>query len=69
MKRLFAIPMLAGLLAACATTHDKGWQGSGAKPFDTAKAGCESESLAQPAGDLRTQAFETCMATQGWHRP
>lgn len=69
MKRLSAFPMLACLLAACATTHDAGWHGSGAAPFDAAKAGCEYESLAQPAGDARTQAFEACMAARGWHRP
>ena len=50
MKRLFAIPMLAGLLAACATIHDTGWQGSGAKPFDTARPGASpNPSPSQPA--------------------
>ena len=63
------ILMLAALAAAgCASLHDAGWTGEGAEPFDGARAACEAEAVATPAGDARTRAFEACMAGKGWHR-
>jgi hypothetical protein len=63
------MPIAAALsLAACASLHDAGWQGSGAEPFDGAKGACESEAAATPAGDARVAAFDACMAGKGWHR-
>lgn len=57
------------LLGACATTGGNGgWHGENAQPYDGAKAACEAE-VAGMAQDTRTQAFEACMATRGWHRP
>jgi hypothetical protein len=56
------------LLSACASMHDNGWQGDDAQPFDAAKDRCEAESATVPKGDARRQAFEACMAGQGWHR-
>ena len=68
MRLSFVI--LAALAATgCATVRDRGWQGSGAEPFDGAKTACEAEAAAQPAGAARTAAFEACMAGKGWHRP
>jgi hypothetical protein len=62
---------LAVLVSGCASMgKNEGWQGVDAQPFDTAKALCEAEAVARadPA-DVRTAAFEACMASQGWHRP
>lgn len=68
MRSSFLI-LAACAVAGCATLHDRGWQGSGAEPFDGAKAACEAEAAAKPEGTARTEAFEACMARQGWHRP
>lgn len=55
-------------LAACASLHDAGWKGTDAEPFDGARAACESEAAAAPAGEGRTAVFDACMAGKGWHR-
>lgn len=57
------------LLAGCATSESRGWSGEGAVPFDSAQSSCEAEAAAQPAGEARDRAFETCMAGKGWRRP
>jgi hypothetical protein len=67
--RLSFLIVLALAAAGCATLHDRGWQGSGAEPFDGAKAACEAEAAAKPEGAARTEAFEACMAAKGWRRP
>lgn len=67
--RIASIMILAALAAGCASLHDAGWSGSGAEPFDAAKAACEAEAAAKPAGAARTEAFEACMAARGWRRP
>jgi hypothetical protein len=64
-RLLFLTPLV--LLAACASMSDNGWQGDNAQP-DAAKEKCESEAASVPKGDARKQAFEACMAGQGWHR-
>lgn len=71
MRHRMALGLLAALsVAACATTavDDRGWSGNGAEPFDGARAACEAEAAAIPAGPERTASFETCMAARGWHR-
>lgn len=61
---------LAVLVSGCASMGNEGWQGTGAQPFDAAKAHCEAEAATSAdAGDARTAALEACMAAQGWHRP
>lgn len=57
------------LLAGCVTVIDAsdngyGWTGSGAQPFDGAKADC----VRQAGSDEGTTAFVTCMADKGWTR-
>lgn len=63
---------IAALVAAgCASTgavDARGWSGEGAEPFDGARAACEADAAAMPAGEARRVAFETCMARKGWHR-
>lgn len=49
-------------LAACAT-HEPGWTGSDAVPFDSAKARCEIETQSTEG-----EAFERCMEGLGWRR-
>ena len=66
MRRIL-LPCLC-LLAACATMNDEGWRGENAQPFDAAKAKCGTESADIPK-DARRQAFDACMAGQGWRRP
>lgn len=61
MKIILSVAALL-LLAACATTSESGWTGSGAQPFDAALAECQ----VQANGD--NAALETCMAGKGWAR-
>ena len=65
-----ALALLAMLaVAGCATVDGgRGWSGDGAQPFDGARAACEAEAAAKPAGAERTQALDACMAAKGWHR-
>lgn len=65
MRRL-PVMLLSCLLAACAT-HDPGWRGADAEPFDRAQAACETE-VGALAGPERETAFEACMARKGWTR-
>lgn len=67
--RLTLLMLFTLAATGCATLHDRGWQGSGAEPFDGAKAACEAESATIEAGAARTAAFEACMAGKGWRRP
>ena len=60
-----AAAALAVLAAGCATTHDPGWQGTGATPFDAAQAECRAEAAGQPQ-DSRDERFNACMAGHGW---
>lgn len=66
--RIALLMSASAFLAACATSGDRGWRGENAQPFDGAKAHCEAE-VADMAKDARRQAFDACMAGQGWHRP
>ena len=60
-------PVLACLvmLSACAT-HDRGWTGDKAMPFDTAQAECDARTRELPAGKEREAAFDACMKEHGW---
>jgi len=60
--------LAATLLAGCAT-HDHGWTGKGATPFDTAQAECDAKTKDLPAGKQREGAFDQCMEENGWRRP
>jgi hypothetical protein len=60
----FVIGIAAAALSACASTHEPGWTGSGATPFDTAKARCQIETQT-----VEGPAFEACMQALGWRRP
>lgn len=53
----------ACLLSACASTHDGGWTGRDAAPFDNAVAMCQIETQTVDGPD-----FERCMASKGWTR-
>lgn len=65
----FAVLLLGGLLAACASGGDtRGWHGADAQPFDASLAECENEAASQPAGDAGAEAMEACMARHGWTR-
>lgn len=67
MRRLrFLMLPLSLVLAGCAT-HDPGWRGTDAEPFDDAKAACEAE-VAGLSAAAREAAFESCMAKRGWTR-
>lgn len=61
---LAALPLLA---TACAT-HDRGWTGSNAVPFDTAEHDCTVATATMADAALRRQAFAECMADKGWSR-
>lgn len=68
MSRVLSLSSLL-LLSACASMGDNGgWHGENAQPFDAARDKCETESASVPKGEARRQAFEACMAGQGWHR-
>lgn len=45
---------VAVLVAGCATTHDPGWQGTGATHFDAAQAECRAEAATLPRGQPRS---------------
>ena len=66
--RAAVVLALATLLGGC-VSMDPGWQGTGAQPFDQAKADCEQEAAGMAFGDARESAFEACMASKGWNRP
>jgi len=68
MNRLIPTAAMVAMLAACATTHEPGWQGSAATPFDTARRHCEAHVVRQMTEVTREAAFEACMAGQGWRR-
>lgn len=53
----------AMLLSACASTHEGGWTGHDAAPFDNAVAMCQIETQTVDGPD-----FERCMASKGWTR-
>ena len=59
----------AAALAGCATTHDAGWTGKGAMPFDAAQSDCDAKTKDLPAGKQREAAFDQCMEEHGWRRP
>ncbi len=65
---LFLAPVL--LLAGCATTTEPGWQGTGARPFDGARASCQApvQASADEAEAQGATAFAACMRTHGWTR-
>jgi hypothetical protein len=58
------ILLLLATLPGCASTSEPGWTGSGASPFDAARAECLQQSQ-----DHDQAAFEACMASKGWRRP
>lgn len=68
MNRLIPIAAMFATLAACATAHEPGWQGSAARPFDTARRHCEAQVVRQMTEMAREAAFEACMAGQGWRQ-
>lgn len=75
MRRLSASVLAlaaAAALSACATVNEPGWTGSGAEPFDAARADCEAQAAGQSSpnatDDQRRAAFEACMAARGWTR-
>ena len=73
MRLVSPFPIIACLvavaaLASCAT-HDAGWTGKGATPFDTAQSDCDSKTKDLPAGKQREAAFDQCMEEYGWRRP
>jgi hypothetical protein len=68
--RLRCVAVLALVCFACGcATHDRGWSGAGATPFDTAQAQCDAKTRELPAGKARENAFDDCMADNGWKRP
>lgn len=67
MRRPALFMMLVPFALAACATHDPGWRGAGAEPFDGAKAACEAEVATVDAHD-RGSAFEACMARRGWAR-
>ena len=67
MRRLRLLPFLLPLSLAACVTHDPGWRGGNAEPFDGAKAACEDEIAVLPAAE-REAAFEACMEKRGWVR-
>lgn len=69
MKRLFLTATLiaAGLAtSACVTIidagHEDGWRAKAATPFNEARDQCRQTA------DVRSRAFQTCMAEHGWIR-
>jgi hypothetical protein len=66
--RLPILILAAACATGCASLHEGGWNGTGAEPFDGAKAACESAAAAKPEGAERDAAFDACMAGKGWHR-
>lgn len=66
--RLLACFLAVLCLTACASDASRGWSGSGATPFDSAKAKCE-QTVAGKSGAEREAAYEACMQAEGWSRP
>ena len=62
MKRIASLVLVLAL-AACGSTHEPGWTGSNATPFDNAKARCQIETQTVEGPD-----FERCMEGLGWRR-
>lgn len=59
----FLLLASAFALVGCVASHEPGWTGSNAQPFDHARASCEIETQTTEG-----EAFETCMASKGWTR-
>jgi hypothetical protein len=66
--RLLSVVVFAFLVAGCAHS-ERGWTGEGATPFDTAQARCDAKTRDLAAGKTREDAFDDCMAENGWKRP
>jgi hypothetical protein len=66
--RLLSVVVLSSLAAGCAHSG-RGWTGEGATPFDTAQSQCDAKTRDLPAGKSREDAFDACMAENGWKRP
>ncbi len=64
-RMIILVSVLA--LSACAT-HQPGWTGSGAQPFDSALAECQGEVAAIAVEAQREAALAQCMAQKGWTR-
>ena len=64
--RLVAVSAFIAL-SACAT-HEPGWHGSGAEPFDQALAACHAQVDVIADQAQRETALETCMGQKGWTR-
>lgn len=58
------IMTVVAALFGCQSLSDRGWVGSGAEPFDAARAACQTKTKNESDAD-----FETCMASKGWRRP
>ena len=66
-KGLIAVMPAIALAAGCAT-HEPGWTGSGAQPFDQALAECHAQVDVIPVQAEREAALQACMAQKGWTR-
>lgn len=60
------VVLACAVISACASTHDPGWQGADAEPFDAAQQACAAEAADVPDRNAR---FHACMAERGWTRP
>ncbi len=69
MRRYIPTAMLGLVLlslAACETTNEDEWNGSGVKPFDQAEETCEEQADGLRVDDDRGEFFTACMASFGW---
>ena len=66
--RTVSLIVFAAVLAGCATTNGAGWSGDGAVELDFATAACKSDVEHLPKGKMREEAFEECMASNGWKK-
>ena len=64
--RTVSLIAFAAVLAGCATTNGARWSGDGAVELDFATAACKSDVEHLPKGKERDDAFEECMASNGW---
>ena len=67
MTRIGMLCAAAALASACAT-HEPGWTGTGAQPFDPALAECHAQVDGIAVQVEREAALEQCMAAKGWTR-
>lgn len=67
LRQTAFLVLACGTLAAC-ITHNPGWTGEGAEPFDTSLENCRGEASSVADKNEQETALNACMALRGWRR-